>query len=260
MNKSRFLDCIAYLAISFIGIPLIIITVTAFGEAPIIQFPIQGFTLTWFSKVFQSQVFMDSFVLSLKISVLATIFCMVIAIPASYALVVNKGKWSERINSIFLAPSLIPSIVLAYALFQYLVIQLHLSLNIALIIGHMLIVFPYTIRIICASLHEFDLSIHEAAVVLGCGQLEGFVKVVLPNIKDALVSASIMGFINSFNNLPVSMFLKGPGMNTLPGALMNHIEYNFDPVVSALSVILMAFTMVLMFVMDKGLSKKGANV
>ncbi|WP_331835966.1 ABC transporter permease subunit [Erysipelothrix piscisicarius] len=83
MNKSRFLDCIAYLAISFIGIPLIIITVTAFGEAPIIQFPIQGFTLTWFSKVFQSQVFMDSFVLSLKISVLATIFCMVIAIPAS---------------------------------------------------------------------------------------------------------------------------------------------------------------------------------
>ncbi|WP_331835968.1 hypothetical protein [Erysipelothrix piscisicarius] len=85
-------------------------------------------------------------------------------------------------------------------------------------------------------------------------------KVVLPNIKDALVSASIMGFINSFNNLPVSMFLKGPGMNTLPGALMNHIEHNFDPVVSALSVILMAFTMVLMFVMDKGLSKKGANV
>lgn len=259
MKNNKTLNVFAYLGLTFIALPLIVITVTAFGSAPIIEFPIQGFTFKWFIEVFQSSVFMDSFGLSLKISVCATVLCLIIAIPVSYALVVNHGKVCERIKEIFLSPSLIPSIVLAYALFQFLIIRMKLPLNVALIIGHMLIVFPYTIRIICASLNDFDMCIHEASVILGCGPLEGFMKVVLPNIKDAILSASIMGFINSFNNLPISMFLKGPGMNTLPGALMNHIEYNFDPIVSALSVILMIFTVVLMVVMDKGFSRRGAK-
>jgi putative spermidine/putrescine transport system permease protein len=63
----------------------------------------------------------------------------------------------------------------------------------------------------------------------------------------------MLAFINSFNNIPVSQFLSGPGVTMLPTSLMNYIEYNYDPSVSALSVILMLGTIVLMYVIEKTL-------
>ena len=63
----------------------------------------------------------------------------------------------------------------------------------------------------------------------------------------------MLAFINSFNNVPVSMFLTGPGVSTLPITMMNYVEYNYDPTVSALSVILMIITIGVMFVAEKTL-------
>lgn len=55
------------------------------------------------------------------------------------------------------------------------------------------------------------------------------------------------------NNIPVSMFLSGPGVSTFPSTLMNYIEYNYDPTVSAVSVLLMAATVVIMVIVDRTL-------
>ena len=63
----------------------------------------------------------------------------------------------------------------------------------------------------------------------------------------------MLAFINSFNNVPVSMFLTGPGVSTLPITMMNYVEYNYDPTVSALSVILMVITIGVMFIAEKTL-------
>ncbi|VTE89148.1 Uncharacterised protein [Streptococcus pneumoniae] len=63
----------------------------------------------------------------------------------------------------------------------------------------------------------------------------------------------MLAFINSFNNIPVSMFLSGPGVTTLPTSLLNYIEYNYDPTVSAISVLLMIGTIVLMYIIEKTL-------
>ena len=71
---------------------------------------------------------------------------------------------------------------------------------------------------------------------LGCKKSQTFFKVVLPNITSGVMAAFMLAFINSFNNVPVSMFLTGPGVSTLPITMMNYVEYNYDPTVSALSV------------------------
>ena len=63
----------------------------------------------------------------------------------------------------------------------------------------------------------------------------------------------MLAFINSFNNIPVSQFLSGPGVTTLPTNLMSYIEYNYDPTVSALSVMLMIGTIILMILIEKTL-------
>jgi putative spermidine/putrescine transport system permease protein len=105
--------------------------------------------------------------------------------------------------------------------------------------------------LITAGLKECDVSVEEAARTLGCTPSQAFRKVVLPSLKPAFLSAFMLAFINSFNNIPVSMYLKGPGKNTLPYAMMNFIEYNYDPTVSALSVMLMGLTVAFMVVIDR---------
>ena len=88
---------------------------------------------------------------------------------------------------------------------------------------------------------------------MGSPKGKAFFQVVLPNVTSGISSAFMLAFINSFNNIPVSMFLTGPGVSTFPATLMNYIEYNYDPTVSAVSVLLMAATVIIMVIVDKTL-------
>ncbi|WP_047984282.1 ABC transporter permease [Ornithinibacillus californiensis] len=257
MRKHRGLSIIAMLVFAFLFIPLFIIVVTSFGENPTIQFPIQGFTFDWYVNVFETNSLIESFYLSIQISLLATILALLVGIPAAYALARYSVKGRNIMKSFFLSPAMIPGVVIGYALFQFIVIQLQLPIFQGLLLGHFLISLPYIIRVVGSSLDQLDFSIEEVAWTLGSTRLRAFVRVVLPNIQAGIFASFMLAFINSFNNIPVSQFLSGPGVTALPTSLMNYIEYNYDPTVSALSVLLMVGTVVLMFIIEKtlGLAK-----
>ncbi len=259
MYKHRFVTLIAILTLLFIFLPLVLIIVTSFNSANTISLPLQGFSLQWFTKVFKSRALVQSFKNSFLLAFTASLVGIVIGLVASLALVKRPGRLSKALLSLFLSPSLIPGIVIGYVLFLFLVVKVQLPLRTALILGHLLVVLPYCVRIITASLKELDESLEEAARTLGCPPVKAFVVIVLPNLKPAMTSAFMLSFINSFNNIPVSMYLKGPGMNTLPYAMMNHIEYNYDPTVSALSVMLMGMTLLFMVLLDRSMTRGHAK-
>ncbi len=256
MYKHRFITVVAFLTFTFIFLPLILIVITSFNSADTISLPLSGFSLQWFAKVFKSRSLVQSFKNSLTLALLSSILGIAIGLLASLAIVKKPSKVSNALLSLFLSPSLIPGIVIGYVLFHFLVVSLQIPLSIALVLGHLLVVLPYCVRIICASLKEIDESMEEAARTLGCPPVKAFVVIVLPNLRPAIISAFMLSFINSFNNIPVSMYLKGPGMNTLPYSMMNHIEYNYDPTVSALSVMLMAMTLVFMALIDRSMNTR----
>lgn len=85
--------------------------------------------------------------------------------------------------AIFLSPSLIPGVVMGYALYQSLVIGYRISLTYALLAGHVLIVLPFAIRILAAGFEQFDSEIEEAAWSLGCTPNQAFLRVVVPNMQ-----------------------------------------------------------------------------
>jgi len=254
MYKHRLITIVAFLTFIFIFMPLILIIITSFNSADTISLPLSGFSLQWFAKVFKSRSLVQSFKNSLTLALVSSVVGIVIGLLAALAIVKRPSKVSNALLSIFLSPSLIPGIVIGYVLFHFLVVSLQIPLNLALILGHLLVVLPYCVRIICASLKEIDESMEEAARTLGCPPIKAFILVVLPNLRPAIISAFMLSFINSFNNIPVSMYLKGPGMNTLPYSMMNHIEYNYDPTVSALSVMLMGMTLVFMTLRNRSMN------
>ncbi len=253
MKKNKFLTAFVVLVYIFLFAPLVIIAMTSIGTENYIAFPPKGFTLQWFLTVFKSEAFISSMITSFVISGVATLAALIIGMPAAYGLSRYDFRGKAAIKSFFFSPLIIPGIVVGFSLFQFLLVKLSLSVHISLFIGHTLVIIPYIIRVIGSSLEVFDYSREEAAMRLGCKKSLTFFKVVLPNITSGVMAAFMLAFINSFNNVPVSMFLTGPGVSTLPITMMNYVEYNYDPTVSALSVILMILTIGIMYILEKTL-------
>lgn len=260
MKNNKALSVFVVLVYIFLFAPLIIITLTSIGTESYIAFPPKGFSLQWFANVFKSESFMSSLTTSLLVSGIATILALLVGIPAAYGLSRFEFKGKGLIKSFFFSPLIIPGIVVGFSLFQFLIVKLNLSIYMSLFIGHTIIILPYIIRVVGSSLEGFDYSIEEAALSLGSTRIKAFFGVVLPNISSGIVAACMLAFINSFNNVPVSMFLSGPGVSTLPITMINYVEYNYDPTVSALSVLLMFITIIVMFIVEKtlGLNKLNA--
>lgn len=254
MNRnSRGLSIFVFLVYFFILAPLAIIVITSFGPDRALIFPPNGFSLRWYRYIFEIEAFRRTFIISIQLSILGTFLGMFIGIPAAYALSRHDFKGKNILSGLFLSPILIPGIVLGFSLLSYFVINTELPIYTTLLIGHTIIIIPYIIRVISSSLSNFDYSVEEAAMSLGANRVKTFFIVVLPNIRSGILAAFILAFINSFNNVPVSLFLTGPGLSTLPIQMLIHVEYNFDPSIAALSVVLMIMTAVLMFIIEKTL-------
>jgi putative spermidine/putrescine transport system permease protein len=105
--------------------------------------------------------------------------------------------------------------------------------------------------VVSASLNNLRSDIEEAAVLLGSSRFGAFFRVVLPNIRGGILSAFILGFVTSFNQVPVSLFLSGPGVRTLPIDMLGYMEIVFDPSVAALSSLLAFLSIGIVFLAER---------
>lgn len=231
--------------------PLLIISVTSFEPGTVLKFPPQGFSLRWYENIFEVDLFMSTFKTSIVVSLLGNILALLIGMPAAYALSRFSFRGKDALNALFLSPLLIPGIVLGFTLLRYLIIVYHLPVYAGLLIGHTVIMLPFIIRVIASSLSNFDFAIEEAALGLGAGRLETFFKVVLPNIRSGIIAAILIAFLESFNNVDISVFMTGPGFSTLPIQMLTYVENYFDPTIAAISVMLMILTGILMFLIER---------
>lgn len=257
MRKNPGLALFAFIVYLFLLGPLVIIALTSFEPGSVLKFPPTGFSLKWYRNVFDVDMFVKTFQTSVGVSLLGNLIAILLGIPAAYALNRSSFRGKETLNAIFLSPVLIPSIVLGFTLLKYVVITLDIPIYAALLIGHTVIMLPFIIRVVGSSLANFDFSVEEAAMSLGAGRLQTFFKVILPNIRSGIIAAVLIAFLESFNNVDISLFMTGPGVSTLPIQMLTYVENYFDPTVSAISVLLMVFTAVFMFLIERlmGLSQ-----
>jgi len=257
MKISRWLYASLVLLFTILIGPFLIIFLASFGDQNNLAFPPQGFSLRWFVFIFENSQFGSSFWISLQIAMLGTIIALILGIPVAYALVRFRFRGKGLIETIFSSPILVPGMVVGYAMLRFFVLVGDLNIYMGLLIGHTAVLFPYSVRVVSASLRNLDPAIDEAAISLGASRLRSFFLVVLPNVQTGIVAAFILAFIFSFNNIPVSLFLTGPGVTTLPMEMLIYMEYYFDPSIAALSTLLIIFSIFLVQTAERtlGLSK-----
>jgi len=237
----------------FLTGPLIIVFGASVSDTTYLTFPPQGLSLRWFENIFQISAFRRTIVTSLELAFLATGLALLIGIPAAYALNRYRIQLPTWLSTVFVLPILVPEIVFGFSLLKSVAVGASAPIFVALLIGHTLIVLPYCVRVISASLASFDFSIEEAAISLGSPPLRTFFTIVLPNVRSGVIAAFILAFITSINDVSTSLFLTGPGVSTLPIQILAHVEQFFDPTIASVSVLLMLLTIAVMAIVERTL-------
>ncbi|WP_226628570.1 ABC transporter permease [Alloyangia pacifica] len=239
------------LTLTFLIGPFLIIILAGASDTEYLAFPPQGLTFKWYLKVFTVESFRASFLLSMALAVFGTLAALLLGVPAAYALNRYDLPMAETVRTIVAAPIIVPGIIVGLALLRYMVVPTGVTVTLALFMAHTALVLPYAVRVVSSSMTNLRADMEEAAVLLGCTRLQAFTKVVLPNIRGGVLAAFILGFVTSFNQVPVSLFLSGPGVRTLPIDMLAYMEITFDPSVAALSALLAFMSLAIVFTAER---------
>ncbi len=245
------LDILGWLVVLFILGPLIVIIGGSFTETPYVAFPPAGFTLRWYEQLLHRGDFLQSFLISIVLAVLCSLCAMALGVAAVIGLH-RHGVTGQRLFRAFLmSPLVLPTIVTGVALLQfYYLIDMDAPLT-GLLIGHILITIPYVCRTVGAGLVGLDPALEEAAGSLGAGGLRILFRVTLPAIAPSIMAAMIFVFITSFDQATVSIFLAGPDVMPLPVRIYTYIDFAVDPMVAAVSTLLIIFAFGLIALLQK---------
>ncbi|MPZ63766.1 MAG: ABC transporter permease subunit [Propionibacteriales bacterium] len=239
----------------FLMAPLIVIMVTSFNIAPALDFPPKQWSLSSYENI-SGQIY-QSFFVSVELALLCTAGSLLLAVTASFALVRGRLPLTRGLETFFRAPLQVPQIVMGLALFQMFVLtQTSLGISLqakltGLVIAHIVLVTPYILATSVARIATMDAELEEAALGLGARPFVIFFRVTLPVVRQALIASAVLAFLVSFDNVPLSLFLSGPGMTTLPVALFNESESSLSSSIYAAASLTVVFSLVVTAILDR---------
>lgn len=246
------------LAMILLASPTLVVLITSFTSAETLRFPPPGFSARWYEALaFSSPEIVEAAIVSLKVAVSAVAAAVVLATAAAVAIASSNARWARVADTALMSPVLLPALSLGLGLlltFDWLDVPLSLM---TLIVGHIVICFPFVLRTTLASLAQIDPALEECARDLGADGWRTFAEVTFPLARGGIASGAFIGFMASFDNVAISLFVADAHSEVLPIRLWDLIESVLDVRAAAASGVLIALTMLLMVVMERltGLSR-----
>ena len=245
------------LFILFILAPLVAVVVVSFTSKGYLSMPTDGLSLRWFKAIFNYPGFIDAFWMSLYLGVGASTIAVALAIPAAVAIGRYRFPGRDGISALFMSPMMIPAVVLGVSFLRFFS-QIGLSGTfIGITLAHVVLVMPYALRLVLASVTGLSRAAEAAAVSLGASNWTVFRRITLPLIVPGIAGGWVLAFITSFDELTMTVFVASPSTITLPVRMYNHITETIDPLIASLSAALIFVTVIFMVILDRlyGLDK-----
>jgi putative spermidine/putrescine transport system permease protein len=235
----------------FMLAPIVVVCLVAFTPEGYLSLPTHGFSLRWFRAIANYPEFVDAFWVSLGLGALSSFVALLFAVPAALAIARYRFRGCDALAALFLSPLMIPHVVLGIAFLRFFTtIGMGGSFP-ALLVAHVVVVFPFALRLTLAAATGLDRSLEMAAVSLGAGGWTLFRRVTLPLILPGVISGWALAFIQSFDDLTMTVFLAAPGTETLPVRMFLYIQDNIDPLVTSVSASVIAITMTGLILLDR---------
>lgn len=247
-----FLVLAAFCVLLFLLAPIIAVIGGSFNDAGYFSFPPESVSLRHYRAAFSNKEHLTSLWASIKVAAYSTLVASLLCIPACIVLAKSTNPTMRRLKNLFMAPIFLPGIVWAVGLMQcmgYLRIQGSLPI---LICVHAVMVTPYMIRIVGASMDNFNYTLEDAASSLGSPPLITFFRITLPNILSGLVVGMVFSFMISFSEVVITLFVSSSSFTTFPVRVYAAMRTEgLDPMVLAYSTIIIVVVLLISITGEK---------
>ncbi len=243
LARARGVASVAWIAAAFVFLfaPLVVVVGASFdgGNRTFLNFPPQEFSTRWYFQI--APDLFQSLALAIGLGLTTAFLACILGVPAALGLVRAEFRGKAIVAALFRAPLQIPAVVIGVSFLKlYYLIGDVFGLRLVgtlpgLLIAHLFLATPYVIGSVVAVLQRFNLRLEEAALSLGASRMRTFRRVTLPLIMPGVYAGAMYAFLVSFGDVPVSLFLGGPGMQPFAAKIFNLMEYDFDPSLLAIS-------------------------
>ena len=230
---------------AFLYLPIVALVVFSFNDSPLPNVW-RGFTLRWYAALADDAEIIAGLWLSLRIAFITACSSVVLGTLAALALVRHRRFAGRTLFAGMLsAPLVMPEVIVGLSLLLMLVAAQRTfgvpERGLATIwLGHLLLGMAYAAVVIQARLKDLNPQLEEAAMDLGAHPRQVFWLITLPLIAQALLSAWLLTFTLSLDDVVLSAFLSGPGATTLPLVIFSRARLGLSPSVNAIAALTVA--------------------
>lgn len=242
---------------AFIVAPLVVIILVSFSDKGYISMPFGGASLRWYHAMLEAPELMGAFWLSIWLGLGSALLATAVSVPAAIAIARYRFIGRDALTALLLSPLMVPHVVLGVAFLRFFSLMGWTGSFIALLLVHALIVVPYSLRLTLGAIIGLERDAELAARSLGASRWISFRRILLPLILPGVAGGFVLAFIQSFDEVTMTVFVATPGTTTLPVALYHRVALLTDPVTTSVSTVMIVGTMALMFILDRvvGLDK-----
>jgi len=227
----------------FLFIPIVSLIVYSFNDSPVPNLW-RGFSLRWYQELLRDEDLLSGLWLSLKIAFLTACASVVLGTLAAFTLVKYRRFGGRTLFSgMVSAPLVMPEVVIGLSLLLTMV-SLQRALGVpergmtTIWLGHLLVGMAYATVVVQARLRDLNPQLEEADMDLGARPHQVFWLVTLPMVAQSLVSAWLLTFTLSLDDVVLSAFLSGPGATTMPLVILSRARLGLDPRVNAMATVI----------------------
>ncbi len=241
--------------------PTLVVLIVSFTSGFSLRFPPPGYSLKWYAALVDAWQLHFAAWNSLTVALWTTAISVLLGTAASLAIARSPTMKARVLDSLFMSPLVLPALAFGLsALMLFSISGIPVSPT-TLVIGHVVVCVPYVVRTTVAALAQMDPALLESSTSLGASRLYTFRRVTLPLIRPGILAGGFICFMSSFDNVPVSLFLRDAKTDMLPIRMWQDLESRLDVTIAAASGVLILATVALMLVMERaaGLSRRLAG-
>lgn len=222
--------------------PTLIVIPMSFSASQYLEFPPREWSFRWYESYFASPAWMQATKTSLKAGVLTMLLATPLGVAAAYGLHVSRHRFAQAAFVLLITPMMVPVILIAIgAFYAYVQIGMVNSLT-GLVVAHAILALPLVLIVVSAALKSYDMNQESAARSLGASRLTAFLTVTLPQIRFSVITAALLAFLTSFDEVIIAMFVSGGQNSTLTRNMFNALRDQIDPTIAAISTIMIVIS------------------
>lgn len=257
LKNRLWLYIFSFITLFLLIVPSLVVIPMSFSASQYLEFPPQEWSLRWYENYFFSWKVENGFNdwmaatwTSIKVAVLTIFVAVPIGTMAAYGLVNSSSRTSKILFPIFISPMMVPIILVAIGLFYFFVQFKLVGSVLGLVIGHSLVALPLVLIIVFSALKNYDMNQEKVARSLGAGRFRAFREITLPQIKFSIISASLIAFLTSFDEIIISLFVAGGDNSTITRSMFLALRDQIDPTIAAISTILIIISSGLLIIVQ----------